>query len=154
MKITHVDVLLVETHNPNWRPILCRIHTDSGLYGDGEAAVAYVSGQTAAFGMIQDFAKRIIGLDPLYNELIWDKLYKETFWGQNGGPIVFAGLSALDIALWDIKGKFYQAPVHALLGGKRRSKLRTYASQLQFGWELNQDAPLALGKAEDYVLHC
>ncbi|MDF2677586.1 MAG: hypothetical protein K0Q97_1911, partial [Bacillota bacterium] len=52
MKITKVDVLLVTTANPIWRPILCRIHTDVGIYGDGEAAVAYISSQTAAFGMI------------------------------------------------------------------------------------------------------
>lgn len=137
MKITKVDVLLVKSPNPIWRPILCRIHTDEGIYGDGEAAVAYISGQTAAFGMIQDLAKIIIGMDPLKNEVIWDKMYKTTFWGQNGGPIVFAGISALDIALWDIKGKHYRAPLHELLGGKRRDNLRTYASQLQFGWEMN-----------------
>lgn len=135
MKITKIDVLLVTTANPIWRPILCRIYTDEGIYGDGEAAVAYISGQTAAFGMIQDFARMIIGMDPLKNEVIWDKLYKSTFWGQNGGPIVFSGISALDIALWDIKGKYFKAPLHVLLGGKRRDKLRAYASQLQFGWE-------------------
>ncbi len=136
MKITKVDVLLVdEPANPIWHPILCRVYTDSGIYGDGEAAVAYVSGQTAAFGMIQDLSKIIIGMDPLKNEVIWDKMYKTTFWGQNGGPIVFAGISALDIALWDIKGKFFGQPLHVLLGGKRRDKLRSYASQLQFGWD-------------------
>lgn len=135
MKITKVDVLLVDTPNPIWHPILCRVYTDSGIYGDGEAAVAYVSGQTAAFGMIQDLAKILIGMDPLQNEVIWDKMYKTTFWGQNGGPIVFSGISALDIAMWDIKGKFFNQPLHVLLGGKRRDNLRTYASQLQFGWE-------------------
>jgi len=74
MKITKVDVLLVDAPgNPIWHPILCRIYTDTGIYGDGEAAVAYVSGQTAAFGMIQDLSKIIIGMDPLKNEVIWDK---------------------------------------------------------------------------------
>lgn len=137
MKITKIDVLLVDTPNPIWHPILCRVYTDAGIYGDGEAAVAYVSGQTAAFGMVQDLAKIVIGMDPLQNEVIWDKMYKTTFWGQNGGPIVFSGISAIDIALWDIKGKHYKAPLHELLGGKRRDNLRTYASQLQFGWEWN-----------------
>ncbi len=151
MKITKVDVLLVTTPRPEWRPILCRVHTDDGIYGDGEAAVAYISGQTAAFGMIQDFAKFIIGMDPLKNEVIWDKLYKATFWGQNGGPVVFSGISALDIALWDIRGKHYGAPLHELLGGKRRDSLRTYASQLQFGWEKNEPLSRTLGRTEDYV---
>jgi len=157
MKITQVDVLLVKTANPIWRPILCRIYTDAGIYGDGEAAVAYVSGQTAAFGMIQDLAKLVIGMDPLKNEVIWDKLYKATFWGQNGGPVVFSGISAIDIALWDIRGKHYKAPVHELLGGKRRSKLRTYASQLQFGWEWDwkgSSTGIPQRTAEDYANVC
>jgi len=157
MKITKVDVLLLDVPaNPIWHPILCRIYTDAGIYGDGEAAVAYVSGQTAAFGMIQDLSKIIIGMDPLKNEVIWDKMYKTTFWGQNGGPIVFSGISAIDIALWDIKGKFFGQPLHVLLGGKRRDKLRAYASQLQFGWDWN--AKIGMGKpsltTQDYADVC
>jgi L-alanine-DL-glutamate epimerase-like enolase superfamily enzyme len=73
-------------------------------------------------------------MDPLDNEVVWDKLYKTTFWGQNGGPIVFAGIAAIDLALWDIKGKFFNVPIYKLLGGKKRDRLRSYASQLQFGW--------------------
>ncbi len=136
MKITKIDVLQVQTQlkNGHWRPTVCRIYTDEGIYGDGEAALAYGEAQEAAFGIVQNFAKLIIGMNPLDHEIIWDKLYRNTFWGQNGGPIVFSGISALDIALWDIKGKYYNAPVHQLLGGKRRSHLRTYASQIQGNW--------------------
>ena len=134
MKITKIDVVQVETSDPIWRPIICRIYTDEGIYGDGEAALAYGIASPAAFGMVRDLAKLIIGMDPLKNEVIWDKLYKETFWGQNGGPVVFSGISALDIALWDIKGKYFNVPVHVLLGGKKRDNIRCYASQLQFGW--------------------
>ena len=135
MKITQIDIMTPHIQeNPMWRPILCRIHTDEGIYGDGEAALAYGIASPAAAGMIRDLATLIIGMDPLDNEVIWDKLYKSTFWGQNGGPVVFAGISALDIALWDIKGKVFNVPVYKLLGGKRRDNLRTYASQLQFGW--------------------
>ncbi len=134
MKITKVDVFLIHSENPTWRPILCRIYTDEGIYGDGEAALAYGIAAPAAFGMIKDLSTLIIGMDPLDNEVIWDKLYKSTFWGQNGGPVVFAGISAIDIALWDIKGKFFNVPVYKLLGGKRRDNLRTYASQLTYGW--------------------
>jgi L-alanine-DL-glutamate epimerase-like enolase superfamily enzyme len=140
MKITHVDVFAPEIkERPVWRPIMCRIYTDEGIYGDGEAALAYGIASPAAFGMIRDLATLIIGMDPLDNEVIWDKLYKSTFWGQNGGPVVFAGMSAIDIALWDIKGKAFQVPVYKLLGGKRRDNLRTYASQLQFGWSDHQE---------------
>ena len=97
MKITKVDVMQVKTPNPSWRPILCRVYTDEGIYGDGEAALAYGIAAPAAFGMIRDLAALIIGMDPLDNEVVWDTLYKNTFWGQNGGPVVFAGISAIDL---------------------------------------------------------
>lgn len=137
MKITKIDAIQIEdkpADQPGWRPVVCRIYTDEGIYGDGEAAIAYGVGSTAAYGMIQDLAKLVIGMNPLDTEVIWEKLYKSTFWAQNGGPIVFAGISAIDIALWDIKGKYFKVPVYQLMGGKMRSKLRCYASQLQFGW--------------------
>lgn len=137
MIITSIDIIIMDNpENPTlWRPVLCRVHTDTGLYGDGEAALAYGRGAHAAFGMIRELAPLLIGRDPLDNEPIWETLYKSTFWGQNGGAIVFAGISALDVALWDIKGKYYKEPLFRLLGGKCREKLRCYASQLQFGWD-------------------
>ncbi|MDU1910446.1 mandelate racemase/muconate lactonizing enzyme family protein [Fusobacterium sp.] len=135
MKIVKVDVMQLGTDvRPDWRPIVCRIYTDEGIYGDGEAAMAYDVGALGAFGMLQELAKMVIGMDPLDNEVIWDKLYRSTFWGQNGGPVTFSAISAIDIALWDIKGKYFKVPVYKLLGGKRRDNLRCYASQLQFGW--------------------
>ena len=66
--------------------------------------------------------------------MIWNKIYNEIFWTQNGGPVVYGGISAIDMALWDIKGKAFKAPVYKLLGGKNNPRLRTYASQLQFYW--------------------
>lgn len=135
MKIVKVDVMQLGTDvRPDWRPIVCRIYTDEGIYGDGEAAMAYDVGALGAFGMLQELAKIVIGMDPLDNEVIWDKLYRSTFWGQNGGPVTFSAISAIDIALWDIKGKYFKVPVYKLLGGKKRDNLRCYASQLQFGW--------------------
>lgn len=158
MKITKVEVFEVQARRPDWRPVLCRIYTDEGVYGDGEAALAYCNGAPAAASMIHDLATLIIGMDPLDNEVIWDKLYKCTFWGQNGGPVIFAGISAIDIALWDIKGKYFNVPVYKLLGGKRRDNLRTYASQLQFGWgldvckdSLTMSAPHNAVSTQDYV---
>lgn len=152
MKITHVDVMQLKTKRESWRPIVCRIYTDEGIYGDGEAALAYGIAAPAAFGMVRDLATMIIGMDPLDNEVIWDKLYKETFWGQNGGPVVFAGISALDIALWDIKGKAFKVPVYKLLGGKRNDNLRTYASQLTYGW--GPGTCETCGTAEEYAENC
>lgn len=151
MKITKVQVMQVDVKskdNPGWKPVVCRVYTDEGFYGDGEAALAYGTASSAAFGMVKDLAALIIGMDPFDSEVIWDKLYKSTFWGQNGGPVVFAGISALDIALWDIKGKAMGVPVYKLLGGKKRDKLRTYASQLQFGWDPERIPAVTI---DDYV---
>ena len=150
MKITKVDILHLKTNlkKGHWRPIVCRIYTDEGIYGDGEAALAYGEAQIAAFGIVQNFAKLIIGMNPLDTEIIWDKLYRTTFWGQNGGPVIFAGISAIDIALWDIKGQYFNVPIYQLLGGKRREKLRAYASQLQFSWT---DQIIPQRTPEDYA---
>lgn len=157
MKITNVEAFVLGSNpceeNPyGWRPIGCRIHTDEGIFGDGEAAICYGYGAPAAYGMIRDLAKKLIGLDPLNIDAIWDMMYNTTFWGQNGGPIIFAGISAIDIALWDIKGKFYNAPLYMLLGGKHRDKLRAYASQLQLGWpEQGTKFYQLCPKPEDYA---
>ena len=134
MKITKVDVLRAKPNERGWTPVLCRIYTDEGIYGDGEAALGYGGVSRSAFGMVQDCAARILGMNPLEHEVIWNHLYRNCFWGRNGGPLVFGGISAIDIALWDIKGKAYGVPVHELLGGKQRESLRAYASQIQFGW--------------------
>ena len=148
MKITKVDVFKVtDPGSPGIYPVLCRIYTDEGIYGDGEAALSYGIGATAAFGMVQDLANIIIGMDPLENEVIWDKMYRTTFWGQNGG-VFTAGMSAIDIALWDIRGKYFNVPVYTLLGGKLNDNLRSYASQLQFGWY--HDRMSAMRSLQDY----
>ena len=132
MKITKIDLLTV-----GGLDIIsftfCRVYTDAGIYGDGEVAGIHGSGH-AAFAMLQDFAKYLIGKDPMKTELIWEDMFKTSFWGQNGGPAVFNAMSAYDIALWDIKGKYFNVPVSTLLGGASRDSIRCYASQLQDGW--------------------
>lgn len=141
MKIISVDIIDVKNDLQSavakWRPIVVKINTDEGISGFGEVGMAYGVGASAGFGMAKDLAKMIIGENPLKTEAIWDKFQKKTFWGQGGGTVVSAGMSAIDIALWDIKGKYFNCPVYELLGGKTRTTLRTYASQLQFGWSLS-----------------
>lgn len=80
MKITEVEIFQVKSKRPGWRPVFCRIHTDEGIYGDGEAALTFAVGAPAVFGMLKDLSRMILGMDPLKNEVIWDKLYKRTFW--------------------------------------------------------------------------
>lgn len=148
MKITSVDIFCADydKNSPN-EPIFVRINTDEGISGFGEAGVAYGNSKYAAIGQLRDFSKLIIGMNPMQIEKIWNKLQKETFWGLGGGTVIFTGISAIDIALWDIKGKVYNAPVYELLGGKVRDEVRAYASQIQFGWD--KDAK-ALSGVESY----
>lgn len=135
MKITSIDIIALKP-NPTeqMRPIITRINTDEGIYGYGEAGVAIVSGARAAFEMIKDYAPLLIGMNPLDIDVIWEKLFKGTFWAMSNGPIVMSAISALDTSLWDIKAKAMGVPLYRALGGKHRDKLRAYASQLQFTW--------------------
>jgi L-alanine-DL-glutamate epimerase and related enzymes of enolase superfamily len=144
LKITSIDIIktfkapsvAAETAvgGVPWHPVCVRINTDEGISGFGEIGVAYGNAQHAGFGMGIDFAKCIIGLDPINSEDIWNRLHRLTFWGMGNGGVIMAGISGIDIALWDIKGKVLNAPVYKLMGGKTNSKLRAYASQLQFDW--------------------
>lgn len=127
MKITSVECYLGFA-------ITCKINTDEGISGFGEAGLSYGNSQMAAFGQIQDYAKLVLGMDPMNNEKIWNHLHRHTFWGMGGGAVISAGMAAIDIALWDIRGKALNVPVWQLLGGKTNQELRCYASQLQFGW--------------------
>ncbi len=138
MKITRVEVRVLKVNLPAGhipcRPIVCRIFTDEGLYGDGEAAMLLMTGASASYGMLQDLAQFILNMDPLDHELIWNKLYRKTYFAQNGGPTMYSAISAIDVALWDIKGKYFNVPVYKLLGGKQRDTVRCYASQINSGW--------------------
>ena len=142
MKITSIDAIALEKDPGNGsRCILVRTHTDEGIYGLGEAAVAIGTGAPSAYELIKDFAPMIIGMDPNDNEVIWEKLFKRSFWGQGNGVIMMAAISAIDISLWDIKAKAAHLPLYKLLGGKQRDTLRAYASQLQFGWAVDSFNP-------------
>jgi galactonate dehydratase len=70
-------------------------------------------------------------------------MYRKTFWGQGGGPVVFGGMSAIDEALWDIKGKALGMPVYELLGGSCWDRLRVYAN----GWYRGCTTPEAYADA-------
>lgn len=152
MIIKSVDVIKAPTKDSDsgykWNPVFVRINTDEGISGFAEVGLAYANASQAGFGMVVDFAKEIIGMDPMNIEQIWNKLHRTTFWGMGGGTVIFSGISAIDIALWDIKGKKLGVPVYKLLGGKTNTKLRTYASQIQFGWSKESKN---LVKPEEYA---
>lgn len=146
MKITSVECYLGNF-------ITVKVNTDKGIYGWGEAGLAYGNCWEAAFGQCQDFAKLVIGMDPFNTEEIWEHLHRHTFWGMGGGVVVTSAMAAIDTACWDIKGKALGVPVYKLLGGKTNKKLRAYASQLQFGWRTiieKNDSLTVLYDPKDY----
>jgi galactonate dehydratase len=129
LKIRNIKVYLISSGRLH--PVIVKIDTDEGISGIGEAAIAYGLGGAAAAGMVKDLASRVLlGKDPHAVEAIWSEMYDHSFWAKGGGPIVFAGISAIETALWDIKGKALNVPVYQLLGGKVRDELRVYAN----GW--------------------
>ncbi|MCI9514008.1 MAG: mandelate racemase/muconate lactonizing enzyme family protein [Oscillospiraceae bacterium] len=134
MKIRSVEIFMLDGGRPGWRPVVCRVNTDEGLSGYGEASLGFDNGAAGAVGMLREIAPMVIGRDPMAHEALWDHMFSDSFWGQGGGVAVLSAVSAIDTALWDIKGKALGLPLCRLLGGPCRPRLRAYASQLQFGW--------------------
>jgi len=115
MKITGVEPKFVD------RYLLVEVTTDEGITGLGESgAWGFLDASAAA---MEKFAEYLVGQDPLLIEHHWQYMYRANHFR---GAAIMGALSALDIALWDIAGKHYGAPVHALLGGPVRSKARVY----------------------------
>lgn len=140
MKIVKVETLELEQSGEcgilSWRHVFVRIHTDEGISGLGEVGMAYGTGSPAGAPMIRTLAERfVLGTDPFHSETTWENMLRRSFWAEGGGPVVFGAMSALETAMWDIKGRALNMPVHRLLGAKTPEPLRCYASQLQFGWD-------------------
>jgi len=127
MKITDIEVLRMqanaEPHN-NW--LFVRVHTDSGITGIGEGSLQYKDVALAA--EIENFATYLRGKDPFQIEHIWTSLHRRVTW--TGGAVTMSAISAIDLALWDIKGKALGVPVYELIGGKVRDSVPIYAN----GW--------------------
>ena len=107
---------------------LVEVHTDAGLSGWGEAFAQGLEPPEIAAAVI-DKALRplVVGAEALDIEVLWHRMYNMTRdYGRKGS--VVAAISAVDIALWDLAGKFYQAPVYKLLGGAFRTRVQPYAT--------------------------
>lgn len=150
MKVTKVEIFDINVEPmPMWHPVIIRVHTDEGITGLGEVGLAYGTGHTAGAGMVKNLAENfVLGADPFKSEKLWDTMFRSSFWAQGGGPVVYGGMSAIDIAMWDIKGKAMGVPIYQLLGGKTNDQLRTYASQIQFDWDKEWRM---LGSPEEYA---
>jgi D-galactarolactone cycloisomerase len=108
---------------------ICVVSTDAGIQGLGEAF--YFGGPASVVAtLIRDgLGPLLVGCDPLETSVIWDRLYNWTRdQGQKG--LTVSALSAVDIALWDIKGQALGVPVSTLLGGAYRKRARAYATGL------------------------
>ncbi|WRS27861.1 galactonate dehydratase [Oscillospiraceae bacterium MB08-C2-2] len=118
MKITEINTYLVR---PRW--CFVEIKTDSGLCGWGEPVIEGKAATVKA--CVEEVADQLIGQSPLEIEDIWNKLYRAGFY--RGGPIVMSAIAGIDQALWDIKGKYFNAPVYDLMGGPCRNSMRVYS---------------------------
>ena len=108
--------------------IFVSVETDEGVNG-----LAGAIDRQTAFVIDTDVAPIVIGEDPLAIERVWDKLYRQLIHARKGQPM-FA-ISALDVALWDLKGKWLNQPVYRLLGGPVRDTIPAYASMLGYSLE-------------------
>ena len=120
MKITQVKPIPIFHGSRNY--LFVKIETDEGLYGVGEFGITWK--EKAGIGAIEHMATDLIGQDPLNIERIWQTLLRGDFFP--GGRINMAAQSAIDIALWDIKGKALGQPVYMLLGGRLRDRVVCY----------------------------
>ena len=102
--------------------ILVRVRTDDGLQGIGEGTINYRV--RAIRGAVGDFAMYLVGKDVRQIERHWQALYRNSFF--RGGPIQMTALSAIEQALWDIRGQQLGVPVWDLLGGAARDRIAVY----------------------------
>jgi L-alanine-DL-glutamate epimerase-like enolase superfamily enzyme len=120
MKITNVEHYL--TSDVRTSAVFLKVETDAGITGYGEATNHFLP--QASFGMLKDLTPYLIGEDPERIEYLWQACFRRRFY--RGGPATGAAISAIDMALWDIKGKAHDMPVYQLLGGLARTKVRVY----------------------------
>lgn len=139
MKISALDVFVLKTpleqpfaFSQGWvtqrSATLVRITTDNGLIGWGEAfAQGLEPPEIAAAAIEHAFKPLVLGQNPLNTSVLWHTMYAQSRdYGRKGS--VISAISAIDIALWDIAGKFYAQPIYQLLGGAHRTSVQPYAT--------------------------
>jgi galactonate dehydratase len=118
LKITKLEIIPVHT----LRTIFVKLHTNAGIIGLGEGTV---EGRiNTVIAAIKELEGYLIGKDPRLVAHHWQAIYRHAFY--RGGVVLTSALSAVDIAMWDIKGKALGVPVYELLGGLTRDRIRVY----------------------------
>lgn len=121
MKITDAKVIVC---SPGRNFVTLKIYTDQGIYGLGDATLN--GRELAVAKYLEEYCiPALKGRNPLNIEDIWHYFYRGVYWKR--GAITMTALSAIDMALWDIKGKMLNTPLYNLLGGKSRNKVLVYA---------------------------
>lgn len=118
MKIRSLECFKVP---PRW--LFVKVETDEGIVGWGEPIVEGRADTVQA--AVEELKVYLIGQDPMRIEDLWQVMYRGGFY--RGGPILTSAISGIEQALWDIKGKYYNAPIYDLLGGACRDRTRVYA---------------------------
>lgn len=131
MKITKLETFIVP---PRW--LFLKIETDEGIVGWGEPVIEGRARTVEA--AVHELSDYLIGKDPLRIEDHWQVMYRAGFY--RGGPILMSAIAGIDQALWDIKGKYFNAPVYQLMGGACRDSIRVYS------W-IGGDRPSDVGQA-------
>ena len=125
MKITGIETFICHAYRTNW--VFVKVLTDvEGLHGVGEATLEYKEHTVAQ--ACKELERTLVGKDPHRIEEVWHSAYRDAYW--RGGAVLMSALSAIEMALWDIKGKDLGVPVYQLLGGKVRESIACYAN----GW--------------------
>ena len=121
MKILSAKVIVC---SPGRNFVTLKIETDQGIYGLGDATLN--GRELAVASYLEDhLVPCLIGRDPFQTEDIWHYFYRGAYWRR--GPVTMTAIAAIDMALWDIKGKALGVPVYNLLGGKSRNQVLVYA---------------------------
>jgi galactonate dehydratase len=134
MRITDVQVLRTATPAPadtNWTFV--RIETDEGIHGWGEASLQYKD--DALVAELEAFGRFLEGEDPRRIDHIWTSLHRRVTW--SGGAVTMSAISAIDLALWDVKARALGVPVYELLGGRCHETIPLYAN----GWQGDAETP-------------
>ncbi|RIK84549.1 MAG: mandelate racemase/muconate lactonizing enzyme family protein [Planctomycetota bacterium] len=140
MKITQVVCQILRIKNVQAKTassqdsVLVRVRTDTGLEGIGEAdsspeVVKAIVDAPFSHNIACGLREILVGENPLEHERLWQKMYRRTmYFGRTG--VAITAMAAIDMALWDLKGKHFGEPIHRLLGGAHHKRIKAYASIL------------------------
>jgi len=140
MKITNVETIYIKEKSIEKRTdssqdaLLIKISTDNGLTGWGEvdgcpSVIEAIINAPYSHTLVNGLKNIILGENPLDIDYLWSKMYENTLYYGRSGSVIQA-MAGIDIALWDLKGKFLSLPIYKLLGGAFKTKMRVYSSNM------------------------